>query len=273
MDHVGEDIPKLQEPYGERYQNLGIANFRALKRLIADVRAGRITEENEDEIIALFAESSTEAQREIDVSAFDPLLEKQGFYTRKHFLGHVDNALWNLSRNPKSRREGGKFQGMAILLGDLDYFKLANDTYGHLFGDRVLQRVGEIMKKNIRRKEDILGHPRSFGETSPEEDTDRDKTGRIGGEELAALLFDTDLEGAVEIAGRIRNQLLENPIKTPDGRDWQQTISFGICFLEPNTPIATIEALKRADTALYQSKDNGRNRVTVWEPDMQNPSK
>jgi diguanylate cyclase (GGDEF)-like protein len=125
---------------------------------------------------------------------------------------------------------------LAAVLLDLDHFKQINDTCGHPRGDDVLAAVGDVLSTTLRGS---------------------DFTGRTGGEEFVALLPDTDAQGAVEAAEKLRGAFehLEVP-----GVDRRITASFGVAVF-PDDAVDADELLRRADRALYAAKRQGRNRV------------
>jgi diguanylate cyclase (GGDEF)-like protein len=131
-------------------------------------------------------------------------------------------------------------QDVSLLLFDLDHFKKVNDTYGHDIGDVVLRLVGDVCRATLRTT---------------------DSPARLGGEEFAILLPETDLQGGIEVAERIRTALAERVVPTPKG-DLKVTTSIGVTTFLPEDVNGEV-ALKRADDALYVSKHNGRNRVSV----------
>lgn len=131
---------------------------------------------------------------------------------------------------------------LVVMLADLDNFKKINDTYGHLAGDDVLSTVARVLNKQIRAA-DLLA--------------------RFGGEEFAMILPDTSIDEAKLIAERIRFAVAAKQIKF-DGDTHQQThvtISLGLTSLMLGDDITKI--LARADKALYQAKEHGRNRIEV----------
>ena len=130
---------------------------------------------------------------------------------------------------------------------DLDYFKSINDNYGHLGGDEILKIFAKEAEKPLRTS---------------------DLIGRVGGEEFAVILPETDLERAVKIAERIR--LLVQDISVPIGQlEIHFTVSIGVSeMMTGETDINS--ALNRADKALYRAKEAGRNRVCM-EPNKPIP--
>jgi diguanylate cyclase len=132
--------------------------------------------------------------------------------------------------------------GPSLLLADIDHFKRINDSYGHLFGDKVLKAVAAILQDNVKG---------------------RDTAARYGGEEFIILLPDTPLDGAQHLAEKIRSVVERCRIKRTgdNGAVTNITISIGVATIRPGE--AMPDFINRADTALYAAKDAGRNRVTV----------
>jgi len=134
-------------------------------------------------------------------------------------------------------RYGG---GMALVMVDIDHFKKVNDTYGHEAGDAVLVAVGQLLMA-ARRTTDFVA--------------------RLGGEELALLLPQTDLAGAAELSERLRAKVEALRVNTAVGVV-QVTASFGIAMYVARSG-ASGRVYERADRALYAAKNGGRNRVEV----------
>jgi diguanylate cyclase (GGDEF)-like protein len=127
------------------------------------------------------------------------------------------------------------------VLLDIDHFKRINDTYGHLVGDRVLQRFALLVREQLR-KEDILV--------------------RYGGEEFCLLLPDVPGPGAVTLAGRIRKSVCKEPLLV-DGIEISLTTSAGVAARIDEGPEGLDRLIGRADEALYVAKNRGRNRVAA----------
>lgn len=157
--------------------------------------------------------------------------ELTGLANRRQFLAQLESEI------ARSRRTG---TSLAVVLADLDDFKRVNDTYGHEVGDDALVSFAEILRTTVR---------------------DVDLPVRLGGEEFAVLLPDTDLPGAIQLAERVRRALETTPppalgVKTP------LTASFGVsCF--PTTRADSL--LAEADRRLYEAKRLGKNRVVASE--------
>ncbi|HXZ56060.1 MAG TPA: GGDEF domain-containing protein [Gaiellaceae bacterium] len=128
---------------------------------------------------------------------------------------------------------------LALILADLDDFKSVNDTYGHPVGDQVLRRIAEILALNIRQV---------------------DLAARYGGEEFAVIVPEADLEGAIQLAERLRTALEAHEIELPDGKRMAVTASFGVA-VKGDLPHGE-DLIASADEALYESKRAGKNRVS-----------
>ena len=129
---------------------------------------------------------------------------------------------------------------LAMFMMDIDHFKRVNDTYGHDVGDEVLRALS-VTASNALRDADILG--------------------RLGGEEFGVLLPETKAEAALEVAERIRIAVEKTPIPTSAG-DLNITISIGLAIMDREQD--TVDTLlKKADVALYNAKENGRNRAVL----------
>jgi diguanylate cyclase (GGDEF)-like protein len=138
---------------------------------------------------------------------------------------------------------------LSFLLMDVDHFKNVNDTFGHRVGDRLLKDLAELCKSTLRTN---------------------DLVGRIGGEEFAILLPETDLEDAIEVAARLREVVEMLRVTTDEGEtDMTITASVGLAQFDHGQlqDVDTFQTLyERADKALYAAKRAGRNAV-VASPD------
>ncbi len=158
---------------------------------------------------------------------------KTGLFNHGFFMSRLNEELARTKRGNSSA---------SIMVVDVDKFKNFNDTYGHLAGDRVLEYIALAIKSNIRLE---------------------DVPSRFGGEEFTILLPDTGREMAWLVAERLRTAIAHMivPWDTPLP---QVTISAGVVTFDGDTSIPADEIIKRADEALYLSKERGRNRTTVW---------
>ena len=137
-------------------------------------------------------------------------------------------------------------QNVAVIMFDIDFFKKFNDTYGHECGDFVLINVADLIRKNLRES---------------------DIASRYGGEEFTALLIDAGKDEAMVVAERIRSTINEHDF-VYNGQHLHVTISGGVSVFDAETNLVSSpnEFVNQADQGLYMSKNNGRNRVTFFEP-------
>jgi diguanylate cyclase (GGDEF)-like protein len=153
-----------------------------------------------------------------------------GVLNRRAFL---DTATTEIARSHRYGRP------MSVVMVDIDHFKAINDTYGHAAGDEALRRVAQAAEDALRTE---------------------DRFGRIGGEEFAAMLPETDAARAMMIAERLRDTISRVSIELNDNVRFGVTASFGVASLQSGE--RTMDAtLQRADEALYAAKRSGRNRV------------
>lgn len=230
-------------------------NFnRPLSRLIS------MTEEIAEGRLPVMVKS--EAQNEIDVLAnkfadmLQALRDKQTEIDRVHKQlekSAITDTLTGLYNRrhlqeifPKLRAQAQRdWRSLSITLCDLDFFKKINDQHGHLAGDQCLVHFAKLLKQ-FSRSSDFLY--------------------RIGGEEFAILSICKDMEGSVAIAEKLRLACEENPVMYR-GKNIVATVSCGVSFTTPDDPHETAlqRLLSRADKALYEAKENGRNRVCVYQ--------
>jgi len=149
-----------------------------------------------------------------------------GVYNRSYFNQVVEEELIKtMNRNP-----------MSIVMADLDYFKSVNDNYGHLFGDRVLKEVAQIIQANIRSG-DILA--------------------RYGGEEFAIIFPKADSDQTYAVIERLRQKIEDTAIEDKKNSIYT-TVSFGVAAY-PEDGASVRKIIQKADEALYQAKKEGRN--------------
>jgi diguanylate cyclase (GGDEF)-like protein/PAS domain S-box-containing protein len=157
-----------------------------------------------------------------------------GVANRRAFMEDMEREFARLKRNPSLHS--------CVLIADIDHFKRVNDSYGHALGDAVLCHVTTIMRAAIRRQ---------------------DTLGRYGGEEFAVLLPESDAAAAMALADRLRQRIAETPLIRP-GLVIDCTVSVGLGVLLAADPHPDV-ALSRADQALYQAKQQGRNRIALGD--------
>jgi diguanylate cyclase (GGDEF)-like protein len=179
-------------------------------------------------LAASVLESEWEIASVKTVASTDPLT---GLWNRRYF----DENLQRVGL--ETDRFGGS---CALVIADIDHFKSVNDTYGHEAGDAVLRAVAAVMRDLVRTT---------------------DICARIGGEELCVILPQTELQGAMELAERLRAQI-EALVVRFQGKELRVTSSFGVSTYEAQGGEAVRAGLfKDADKALYRAKAGGRNQV------------
>jgi len=141
----------------------------------------------------------------------------------------------------EARQRGGD---LACIMCDIDHFKRINDGHGHATGDKVIQMVSGQLRSNAR-PDDVVG--------------------RYGGEEFCIILPKANLEAAMQIGERLRTTIKEGAINTFESKI-RVTASFGVALIDDEIGNPA-DLIARADKALYDAKENGRNRVVSWHPD------
>ena len=130
---------------------------------------------------------------------------------------------------------------LSLIMFDIDHFKKFNDTYGHLQGDVIIKEIANILRVSVRTI---------------------DFTARYGGEEFAVILPEVNVKGAVVVAERIRKTIEQHPFKGEEGTLFV-TVSIGVAEFKPARIRSASQLIAEADKALYQSKEMGRNQITV----------
>jgi diguanylate cyclase (GGDEF)-like protein/PAS domain S-box-containing protein len=183
-----------------------------------------------------------ETQREELISDLETTQETLSFQATHDALTGLLNRgaiLENLNR--ELARGCREHRPLTVVMIDLDHFKRVNDTCGHLIGDVVLQEVALRITSSVR----------SY-----------DLVGRYGGEEIIVVLPGCDDAAAPVISERIRMEVGDQPVKTLAG-PIQVTVSLGVACISPGSSVDLHSTVRRADTALYQAKDRGRNCVVI----------
>jgi len=139
-------------------------------------------------------------------------------------------------------RSGDSGLPYAVIMMDLDRFKSVNDTHGHDAGDRVLKEFARRLQENLRGI---------------------DLVARLGGEEFLVVLPDTGPPEVEFAAERLRNAINRMDFEIGDGKNIPITVSIGVAFGGPDDKNPSI-LIQQADTALYESKSTGRNRVSYF---------
>jgi diguanylate cyclase (GGDEF)-like protein len=130
---------------------------------------------------------------------------------------------------------------ISLMILDVDRFKNYNDTFGHQQGDEALKAVADTSVKTLKRPSDFIA--------------------RWGGEEFVILLPNTDTDGAVEVAEKVRKNIEALVLPTGDGVEPRITVSIGVTSIIPDADTSITDVINKADRALYEAKESGRNKV------------
>ncbi len=173
------------------------------------------------------------------------LVKKQ--ITHNSFIGRKRNKRTNRDSGDSNKRaaDNSEHNVFTCAIIDIDFFKKVNDLYGHLTGDKVLIKIGEILSdKNIFRKADI--------------------TGRLGGEEFLVIFPETTSSHGLIPIKKFASTVKKQKFISDDGKEFNITISAGLAQSKINNS-SIREILAKADKALYYAKETGRDRVIVFE--------
>ncbi len=161
-----------------------------------------------------------------------------GLFNRAYFIDYLSSQIATLETFPATAAQ----RVISVVMLDIDFFKKINDVHGHPAGDYVIRTVAEILRKSFR-KTDVVA--------------------RYGGEEFLAILPGTDAIGAVVAADKLRQSIQTYPFEF-EGTKIPLTMSSGVAQLSIGAESGD-QAVARADAALYFSKQNGRNRVSLHD--------
>jgi diguanylate cyclase (GGDEF)-like protein len=216
---------------------LACEDFDVLGVLIVDnCRSNRhITGENL-ESLQLFAQNAAIAIKNATLHRTMQQLAITDSLTGLYNHGFLQDFLGREIANALRRDEC-----LAVVMLDLDKFKKFNDTHGHPLGDKVLKQVAKILMGNIRKG---------------------DLAARYGGEEFTLVLTQTGAEGAMQVAERIREEVAAAVFSGSCNQEVRLTISAGIAVFKPG--MTELPLIQLADEALYQAKNQGRNRVKLF---------
>ncbi len=154
-----------------------------------------------------------------------------GLFNSRQFYSHIAQEV---------DRSNRYFRPLSLILMDIDNFKSLNDTYGHLSGDRVLSSTGDIIKAAIRKQ---------------------DTAYRYAGDEFTIILPETEIEKALAVAERVRQAIESETHVLSNPRALKVTVSIGV--VEHLTDEKIKSFVHRADSAMYVSKRNGRNKISM----------
>jgi diguanylate cyclase (GGDEF)-like protein len=208
-----------------------LAALQEVERLlVTEVESMRGVTENHRQQLAKAQETINAQQEEIERLSEDATID---FVTKVANRRALNQRL--AEETARFKRNGPVF---SVIMMDIDLFKQVNDTYGHIAGDRILRAVATLIQEH-KREADYLG--------------------RYGGEEFCLILPNSELLAAEAVAEKIRKRI-EATRFNYEGKTIPVTLSAGVAEIGARNDIAS-ELIKRADSALYRAKANGRNRV------------
>ncbi|TAN55339.1 MAG: diguanylate cyclase [Magnetospirillum sp.] len=228
---------------GESTHGLKAENWcvmpRVKKRLYLAVDAGPIFDED-GTLLAVVETLRDNTEQKLAQMALHSLAVKDGLTglaNRRSFDERLEADWLHATREQTP---------LSLLLVDVDHFKLYNDTYGHQKGDSCLKAVAAVLDTHVFRPADLAA--------------------RYGGEEFAVIMPTTDLDGALRVADRIREAVMELhlPHSASQSADWV-TLSIGAASAVPTIDQSPADLITAADAALYRAKHAGRNRVLGGE--------
>jgi diguanylate cyclase (GGDEF)-like protein len=182
-----------------------------------------------------------------ELKAVNKKLEKTAL--QDGLTGLANRRLFDKTIKDELKRARRQKNSVAIIMADIDNFKAYNDTYGHQQGDQCLKKVASVLSDNAKRASDFAA--------------------RYGGEEFALILPDTAESGAVKVAESIRKDILDLKLEHKNSSvDKYVTLSLGVSSLKTEKEVnqeLINSFIKKADQALYQAKENGKNQVVYFD--------
>jgi len=198
---------------------------------------GRVIRKRNDELAKLNFMLNEANQQLEALSTKDPLT---GTYNRRYFMTRLEEEMQLAIRSEIM---------ISLIMVDVDNFKEINDRFGHHFGDQYLEQLGELLMRILKRSTDFVV--------------------RYGGDEFLLVLFDTDSEGAMQIAQKIKKETQALRIYDPrKSAVIETTCSIGVFSFIPTAGTMTKQVTKLVDEALYLAKREGKNRIVIHEEIM-----
>jgi diguanylate cyclase len=236
-DKQAHDFGDSLQAYGDTLkQDLDAKKLDALiTNMAGDTDKMRGSMQNLQTELAASKEQVEKLHKELQSARGEALIDPlTGILNRRGFEGAARKTFDDQTALTK---------GVCLLMVDIDHFKKINDTYGHLFGDKIIRAIAETLKSKVRGQDSVA---------------------RFGGEEFAVLLTETDVAGARVVAENVRQSIERGKVRRLDTQDHISgiTISVGVSSYTKGKNI--VDMLDQADKALYMSKEQGRNRTTVF---------
>lgn len=220
--------------------NLSMIFQREMQRRDGSLQAAEINTQlahqgEREYLIAVARDNGERLQLEAQLQKQSQQDGLTGLYNRRYFDRQLQSEWRRLRRSDSP---------LAILMLDVDHFKLFNDCLGHLAGDDALRRVAGALRGCLQREGDAAC--------------------RYGGEEFVIILADTGLDGAAHVAARVHQRIAELGIAHPATELGRLAISIGVAIAKPGQDSEPDQLIAQADQALYAAKHRGRNQTCVW---------
>ncbi|MEZ4272177.1 MAG: diguanylate cyclase [Myxococcota bacterium] len=226
FESLNEVIQKIERALSKR--RMVLENQRLLRYLTdANTQIEDMNRSLEAQVIKRTQQLEAANRRLQELSLTD---EVTGLYNQRFLFRRLDEEF---------RRHQRYQHGLAVIMMDIDHFKIVNDTHDHLFGSQVLARVGTAIVESVRNTDFAI---------------------RYGGDEFAVIMPNTLMEGAELVSERIRRQVAATNFGE-EGPACLITMSIGVAATDRNTAHNGRALLRAADKALYTAKSGGRNRV------------
>ena len=208
--------------------------------LLDKIRVNRIKSQKEklQELVNERTDQLQKANKELERLAKEDGLTK--IANRRTFQYYLEME-WKRAKREK--------RPLSLIMADVDLFKLYNDTYGHQAGDNCLIKIAQILKDTINRPGDFIA--------------------RYGGEEFTIVLLNTDIRGATHVAKEVKQNVINChiPFRNSSVKN-VVTVSLGVSTLIPSDKSNSTELISFADKALYRAKEEGRNRIHIYNTDQ-----
>jgi diguanylate cyclase (GGDEF)-like protein len=224
-----DDLSLSDEDLRQHYQKL----LKAYRALLHDaMKITNIGDMNQKKLFEAFEELEKQKAALYQTSIMDHLTQ---VHNRPFIMKVFEDAFMQTKRYQ---------QVFSCILLDIDDFKRINDTYGHPIGDMVLKETAKQIADQLRKT---------------------DSVGRYGGEEFLIILPNTNIAEAEHVAEKVRLAVAETSVHKIDLRI---TISLGVCDTQMNNPTSQEDMLHKVDIALYEAKNNGKNRTVTFNPSL-----
>ncbi|MEG4043849.1 PleD family two-component system response regulator [Microcoleus sp. Pol17_C1] len=233
-------VDYITKPFQSAEVLARIKNQLIIRNLYLELQkqAQKIAEKN------ALLEQEIKNRKQAESALVEANIELQRLASLDSLTGVANRRQFNESLNREWQRMAREQLPLSLILGDIDYFKKYNDTYGHLAGDFCLQQVAQAISRAIKRPADILA--------------------RYGGEEFAVILPNTKAEGSLKVAEAIRHEVLNLKIAHAQSAVNQYvTLSLGVFSVVPQDTSDPSILVAAADKGLYEAKEQGRNRSIV----------